>query len=63
MFLADFSEKRLNNYCICGWFKTRMQQFVCLWVDCSVQPILLMVELDHRLINRNVIRILPGIDL
>ena len=63
VFLVDLSEKRLSNNCICGWFKACMQQFICGWIDRRVQPILLIIELDHRLINRNVIRILPRFGL
>ncbi|SDF92825.1 hypothetical protein SAMN04488067_1119 [Halorubrum xinjiangense] len=33
-----------------------MEQFVCLGIDGSIQPILLIVESDHSLVNRNVIR-------
>jgi len=59
MFLVNLSEKRLSNNRMCGCFKAFMQQFVCLWIDRGVQPILPIIELDHCLINRNVIRILP----
>ena len=58
MFLAEFGNKRLSNYAICGWFKPCMEQFVCLGIDSRVQPILLIIEPDHRFINRNVIRVL-----
>ncbi len=33
-----------------------MKQFIRLWNDSGVQPIFLIIELDHGLINRNVIR-------
>jgi len=33
-----------------------MKQSVCLRVDSGVQPVLLIVELDYGLVNRNVIR-------
>ena len=35
-----------------------MEQFVCFWIDSSVQPVLLSIGSDHSLINRDVIRAL-----
>jgi len=34
-----------------------MQEFIRVWIDGSVQPKLLSVDSDHRLVERNVIRI------
>jgi len=47
----------LSDNRISGWFKACVKQFVRLWIDRRVQPIRFIIELDHRLINRNVIRI------
>ncbi len=33
-----------------------MEQFVCIGIDGSVQPVSLVVESDHGFVNRNVIR-------
>ena len=33
-----------------------VQESVCLWIDCGVQPKLLAIDSDHRLVERNVIR-------
>ncbi|AFO59119.1 hypothetical protein NJ7G_3903 [Natrinema sp. J7-2] len=35
-----------------------MENFVRLWINSSVQPILMFVKLNHRLVKRDVIRIL-----
>ncbi|ESS02439.1 MAG: hypothetical protein A07HR67_02770 [uncultured archaeon A07HR67] len=34
-----------------------MEQAVRVWIDSSVQPALFRIELNHGLINHNVIRI------
>jgi len=36
-----------------------MEQLVRLGIGSGVQPIQLIIELDHSLVNRNVIRRLP----
>jgi len=33
-----------------------MKQSVRFWINCGVQPVLLIIKLDHGLVNRNVIR-------
>jgi len=35
-----------------------MEDFVRLWINRSVQPIAVFVKLNHRLVERDVIRIL-----
>ena len=56
VFLAEFSKKRMSENLRCGRFQLCMKQSVRLWVDSGVQPVLLIVELDHGLVNRDVIR-------
>ena len=59
VFLAEFREKRVSDTIVCRRFKLCMEEFVRFWVDSSVQPVPFVVESDHSLVNRNVIRILP----
>jgi hypothetical protein len=33
-----------------------MKESVCVGIDCSVQPILFVIDSNHRLVKRNVIR-------
>jgi len=43
-----------------GWFWLVQVSYTAiryLSIDCSIQPLLLIIELDRCLINRNVIRI------
>ncbi len=40
-----------------------MREFVCFGVDSCIQPVPLVIDLDHCLVNRNVIRILPFLGL
>mgnify|MGYP000232921550 CR=1 FL=1 len=40
-----------------------IEQFVCLEIDGGIQPILLIVESDRSLVNRNVIRTSPSFGL
>ncbi|GAB7121272.1 hypothetical protein JCM9743_37470 [Natrinema sp. JCM 9743] len=56
VFLGEFRKKRMSENLCCCRFKLRMEQFVCLGINCSVQPVLLIIQLDHSLVNRNVIR-------
>jgi len=59
VFLAEFHEKRVSDTIVCRRFKLCMEEFIRFWIDSSVQPVPFVVESDHSLINRNVIRILP----
>ena len=56
MFLLKFLQKLL---CQCSRSRRKephMQEFVRVWVDGGVQPKLLAVDSDHRLVERDVIR-------
>ena len=57
MFLVEFSEKHLGNRLISRRREFDVQQAVRCRIDSSVQPEPLVVELDHSLINRDVIRV------
>jgi len=58
VFLAELGKKCMGENICSRWFKLCIEQFIRFRVDSGVQPILLVVESDHRLINHNVIRIL-----
>ena len=56
MLLLKFLQKPL---CQCSGSRRKephIQEFVCVWVDGCVQPKLLTVDSDHRLVERDVIR-------
>jgi hypothetical protein len=63
VFLGEFRQKRMSKDLCCRRFNLRMEQFVCLGIDGGRQLILLIVESDHRLVNRNVIRTLTSFGL
>ena len=57
VFLTKLLQKSL---CYCGCHRRKqpyVQEFVRVWIDGSIQPKLLAVDSDHRLVGRNVIRI------
>jgi len=56
VFLAKFGKKRMSENLRRGRPQLCMEQFVRFWIDSSVQPIFLVVELDHSFVDRNVIR-------
>lgn len=57
MFLAEFIEEHLG-YCLCSRrVKSHKQQMVCCGIDGGVQPVSLVIELDHGFVNRKVIRV------
>ena len=57
MFLAEFGKKHLGNRLISRWRELNIQQAVRFGIDRSVQPEPFVIELDHGLVNRNVIRV------
>ena len=57
VFLAEFSKERVSDYAFYGCFKPCIRQFVCFEIGSSVQPILLVIELDHSFVDDDVIRI------
>ncbi len=63
VFLAEFGKERMSNSFVCRRFQRCLQQFGCFRIDSSVQPVLLIIEPDHGLIHRNVIRIPIGFGL
>jgi len=57
MFLAEFGKEHLSNRLVSSRRELYVQQAVRVESDRSVQPELVVVELDHGFVHRNVIRI------
>jgi hypothetical protein len=56
MFLAEFHKENLGYRLISRRREFHVQQAVRVGIDRSVQPISLIIELDHGFVDRNVIR-------
>jgi hypothetical protein len=56
--LAQFGKKRPSKYRVSRRYELCVEQFVRFWIDSRVQPIALIAELNHRFVDRNVIRAL-----
>jgi hypothetical protein len=57
MFLAEFSKEHLGQRQCSRRKQPDVEQTVRGGIDGSVQPVSLVVELDHGLIDRDVIRV------
>ncbi|AFO58408.1 hypothetical protein NJ7G_3188 [Natrinema sp. J7-2] len=58
MFLGEFLQEPFRQHGRSRRIQPDMENLVRLWVNSSVQPIAMFGKLDHRLIERDVIRIL-----
>jgi len=56
VFLPGICEKLICNSIASCRFKLCKEQIIRFWIDSSVQPILFIIESNHGLIDRNVIR-------
>ena len=57
MFLTKFREEHLGE-CLCSRREQAdVEQAVRCGIDGSVQPVSLVIELDHSFVKRNVIRV------
>ena len=56
VFLAQFPEEDLGQTEILRDSKLDMEEFARGGIDGSVQPVSLVIDLDHSLVNRDVIR-------
>jgi len=54
--LLQFSEKQHDKLRRSGREKPNVGEFVRLGIDGSVQPATFVIHLDHRLVDRDVIR-------
>jgi hypothetical protein len=63
VFLVEFAEEHLGE-CSGGRRKQpHVQQLIPLWINGSVQPVLLVVDPNHRLVERDVVRVLAVLGL
>ena len=56
VFLPQFFEKYLGKSGCSGRKQPQMENFICLWIRSSVQPVLLVVDSNHGFVDRNLIR-------
>ena len=54
--LLKFSEKQYGKLRRSGRKKPNVEEFVRLGIDGGIQPATFVIHLDHRLVNRDVIR-------
>ena len=54
--LLQFAEKQHGKLCCSGWKEPDMEEFVRLGINSGVQPATFVIHLDHRLVDRDVIR-------
>lgn len=59
MFLQQFLQEPFNENDCSGRDEPHMQEFVGFGIDGGVQSVALVVEVNHRLVESNVIRVLP----
>jgi len=57
VFLAEFGKERVSENVCSGRFKLCVEYFVRFRIDCGVQPVAFIVELDHSFADHNVVRI------
>ena len=57
MFLTEFREKHRGNRGGSRRIEPHMEQAVSVGIDSGVQPVPLVIQLNHGLINGDVIRI------
>lgn len=60
VFLGEFGENDRGNTFAPRWKEPDMEESVRLGIDGSVQPVALIVEMDHRVVERDVIRLFPS---
>jgi len=56
VFLADLDRKYQCKNVVCCRYKLNIQQIVYYWNNGSVQPILVIIELNRGFVNTNMIR-------
>jgi hypothetical protein len=63
VFLTEFREEHLGQRSRGGRKQAEMKQIVCLGIASGVQPVLLVVDPNHRLVERDLIRTLTRVGL
>ena len=58
MFLAEFTKEHLSESLRLRRKQPHVEVLVGCWVDSSIQPVTMVIELDHNFVDRNVIRVL-----
>jgi len=58
MFLSEFLQEPFCQRGRSRRIQPDIGDFVCFWINSSVQPIPMFVELNHCLVERDVIRLL-----
>jgi hypothetical protein len=56
VFLAEFCEKHLGDCLISRWKQPTVEDSVRRGIESCIQPVALIVELDHGLVGSDVIR-------
>jgi hypothetical protein len=56
VFLAEFLQEVFSQYGCRGRKQPKMKDFVCVRIDSGVQPELLVVDSNHSLVDRDVVR-------
>ena len=56
LFLAEFTEKQHGESRGSRLKEPDVEEFIHLWIDSGVQPAALVVDLNHCLVNHNLIR-------
>jgi len=59
MFLTEFRKEHPGQRLYSRRIKPHMEQAIGVGIDSSVQPISIIIKLNHSLIDRNVIRLGP----
>jgi hypothetical protein len=63
LFLAEFAKKQHSELRRSRLKQPDMEELICVGIDRSVQPVTLAVDANHRLVNRNLIRLDVAIGL
>jgi hypothetical protein len=56
LFLAEFAEKQHGELCSPGLKQPDSKEFVRVGIDSGVQPVALIVDSNHRFVQRDLIR-------
>ncbi len=54
------SERKIENTFVPARKQPDVEEYVCLGIDGGVQPVALIVEVDHGSVDRDVIRLFPS---
>jgi hypothetical protein len=63
LFLAEFAKKQESELRCSGPKEPKVKELVCVGIDRGVQPVILAIDTNHRLVDRVLIRINVAIGL